>query len=291
MLPLICAITCGLANIAVGCSMKGAQNANCRTAWFGSVATGIACLLSMALLPFFSGPCDSGGVWLIGIALGCLFCTVIVLGVLANSMGPPSLAWSMANMGLLIPIGLAFLMGESLRWTDAIMLLVFGLMLSAFHRGIAKADDAINTRPWIYGLLLLAVFLGNGLLMFCFKLNQLLFPAANKASLLVAMYGSGFILFVLFSVIWHRPWHGIGSKTFLGEVKWGVMLGAAISITQILMQSAMSLPAIIVFPLVQGLSLIGGVGLMAYVYREKLNVFKIIGIISGLIVVILSVLR
>jgi len=194
-------------------------------------------------------------------------------------------------MGLLIPIGLAFLMGESLRWTDAIMLLVFGLMLSAFHRGIAKADDAINTRLWIYGLLLLAVFLGNGLLMFCFKLNQLLFPGANKASLLVAMYGSGFILFVLFSVIRHRPWRGIGSKTLIGEVKWGVMLGAAISITQILMQSAMSLPAIIVFPLVQGLSLIGGVGLMAYVYREKLNVFKIIGIISGLIVVILSVLR
>jgi len=290
MLPLICAVACGLCNIAVGWSMKGAQNAECRTVWFGGFGNGIALLLSLSFLPFFTGPWAVGGVWLIGIMLGGLFCAAIMLNVLANVMGPPSVAWSMANMGLLVPVVLAWFMGEMLCRTDLMMLAAFLLMLAAFQRGMTTAKDSIKTRPWLYGLLLAAVFLVNGLLMFCFKLNQLLFPAANKASLLVAMYGSGFFLFSLMVL---RSRHSRRSRIAVSgsEMKWGVMLGAAISITQILMQSAMSLPAIIVFPLVQGLALIGGVGLMAYVYRETLNYFKIIGIIFGLIVIVLSVTR
>jgi multidrug transporter EmrE-like cation transporter len=74
-------------------------------------------------------------------------------------------------------------------------------------------------------------------------------------------------------------------------VKWGIMLGVAISVTQILMQAAMNLPAVIAFPLIQGLSLMGGVMLMSWLYREKFNRHKTIGVFLGLTVIVLSVFR
>lgn len=69
------------------------------------------------------------------------------------------------------------------------------------------------------------------------------------------------------------------------------MLGGSIGVTQILMQAAMGLPAVIVFPLVQGLSLLGGVLLLSLIYREKFNWAKLAGVGFGLAVIVLSILR
>jgi len=292
VLSLICAISCGLTNTVVGWSFKGAQNAHCPTERFGGYGSGIALLAALGMLPFFSGPCLTGGVWLIGSGLGVLFCATTALNVLANRMGPPSMAWSMANMGLLVPIILSWRLGESFRWSDGVMLLVFGMMLLGFQRGMAQADDRIRTSRGRYILLLAAVFLVNGLLMFGFKWNGMRYPDANPASLLTAMYGSAWVCFML----WTTVRHGVktsapANSTLWPTLKWGVVLGSAISLTQILMQAAMSLPAVVAFPLIQGLSLMGGVLLMAWVYRETLNGAKIVGLMAGLAVMILSVLR
>lgn len=292
MLSLICAISCGLTNTVVGWSFKGAQNAHCPTERFGGYGSGIALLAALVMLPFFSGPCLTGGVWLIGSGLGALFCATTALNVLANRMGPPSMAWSMANMGLLVPIILSWRLGESFRWSDGVMLLVFGVMLLGFQRGMAQADDRIRTSRGRYILLLAAVFLVNGLLMFGFKWNGMRYPDANPASLLTAMYGGAWGGFMVWMAIRHGgKTSAPANSTLWPTLKWGVVLGSAISLTQILMQAAMSLPAVVAFPLIQGLSLMGGVLLMAWVYRETLNGAKILGLIAGLAVMILSVLR
>ncbi len=57
------------------------------------------------------------------------------------------------------------------------------------------------------------------------------------------------------------------------------------------MQAAMNLPAVIVFPLVQGLSLAGGVLLMTAFFRERLNRYKIAGLVFGIGVIVTSVMR
>lgn len=290
MFALLCVVACGLANIAVGWSMKGAQNSGCRTAYFGICGNAAALLIAAATLPFFDGPRLVGGVWLIGLVLGGLFSASLSLGVLANLMGPPSVAWSMANMGLLVPIGLCCLFGEALRGFDAVMLLAFVLMLAAFQRGMTQANDVLCTGKWRYALLLAVIFVVNGLLMFCFKLNSLLYPTANKGVLLVGMYAGALVIFTLSALLRRRKSPPAG-QTWVPALKWGGMLGASIGVTQLLLQASMALPAVIVFPLVQGLSLMGGVLLMAVIYREKFNPPKTLGLMLGLLVLILSVLR
>jgi hypothetical protein len=292
--PLLCAITCGLTNIIVACSIKGAQHANSRPATFGSIASGIAFLSFGLSLPFFKGSSDVTGAWIIGAVLGILSFASITMGIYANAKGPPSIAWSIANMGLLVPIAIsAFYFGETLHAVDYLLLMFFILMLVFFHRGIARAKDISNIHPLGYGMLLLAVFMVNGLLMFCFKLNAIYFPEANKMCLLVATYGSSFLLFTAMMFFQRRKqWPEENIWVFpKNEVKWGMGLGISIGITQILMQESMVLPAIVSFPVIQGISLLGGVAFTSYIYHEIFNIQKTVGVILGLIVVLLSIAK
>ncbi len=284
-----CAAAAGASNVAVGFSFKGAQSAGCRTAHFGLAGSGCALIPLLAALVSLPGPRWEVGSWGIGTALGSLFALAVALNVSANRLGPPSVAWSVANMGLLVPVGLAWCCGETPMWSDGAMLAAFVLMVLAFYRGVAGAGDAIGTKTWCYALLLAAVFLVNGLLMFCFKLNQLWFPRTNPAGLLVAAYAASALWFAAAAL--RRRGDG-GSRSLRGrEIGWGALLGFSIGLTQLLMQAAMGLPAVIVFPLVQGVALMGGVLLIACVYRERLNRFKIVGLLLGLAVIVLSVVR
>jgi drug/metabolite transporter (DMT)-like permease len=123
MIPLICAIACGFTNIGIACSSKGAQSENCRIYSFGVIGSGIACFSSLACIPFFEGPSNIAGVWIIGIVMGILFFAAMALGVYANSKGPPSITWSITNMGLLVPIAMtALFFGEALHPLDYLLL-------------------------------------------------------------------------------------------------------------------------------------------------------------------------
>jgi multidrug transporter EmrE-like cation transporter len=187
----------------------------------------------------------------------------------------------------------ALFFGETLNPLDYLLLTLFTLMLVSFHRGIASAKDVSKINPFGYAMLMVAVFMVNGLLMFCFKLNAIYFPEANKACLLVAMYGSGFLLFagtILFLRQQNTRDRNMNIFQF-SEMKWGILSGLSIGITQILMQEAMKLPAIVSFPVIQGVSLLGGVAFTSYIYHEIFNIQKTIGVMLGLAVVLLSVAK
>ena len=169
MIPLICAIACGFTNIGIACSSKGAQSDHCRIYSFGVISSGIACISSLAGLPYFAGPSNITGVWILGIVMGILFFAAMALGVYANAKGPPSITWSITNMGLLVPIVMsALFFGEALYPLDYLLLTFFTLMLVSFHRGIARAKDVSKTNPIGFAMLMAAVFMVNGLLMFLF---------------------------------------------------------------------------------------------------------------------------
>jgi multidrug transporter EmrE-like cation transporter len=68
-------------------------------------------------------------------------------------------------------------------------------------------------------------------------------------------------------------------------------MGASTIAAVFLLQLAISLPAIVVFPVAQGIALIGGVVLMALIYKERINKFKVIEAILGLMVIIQAVFR
>lgn len=285
MLDWIFAAGSGLANSAVGFSIKGAQDSRCRTSHIGVVGCGCAALLMLGALAWLPGPRFVPASWLCGAVMGALFVAGLSLNLPANRRGPSSVAWSVANMGLLIPIGLSWLCGETPVWSDGLMLACFLAMIAAFYRGVARAGDAIAGSRRSYVLLLSAVFLVNGLLMFCFKWNQLRYPDASKAGFLAAAYSCATLLFAL------PPAKGRRRRTTRAEFGWGAALGISLGLTQLLMQTAMNLPAVIVFPLVQGLSLAGGVLLMTAFFRERLNRYKIAGLLLGIGVIVTSVMR
>lgn len=272
------------ANAGIGISIKGAQTNGCRTSFYGVVGC-IAGLFCVALfLPFLPGPRWITGAWGIGAVGGLCFAGATALNVAANRMGSPSVAWSIANMGLLVPILLGWCAGEPPVLQDLFMVIAFSMMLIALNRGTCSERKSASG-GWKYPLLLAMVFIVNGLVMLTFKWNQWAFPEANKASMLCAAYATSAICFAIQSVL-----HGV-SMPRKPEWSWGLFFGFMLAATQVLMQLSMKLPAAIVFPIVQGGSLLGGVLLMAFIFKEKLNLWKAAGILLGCLVIILSVVR
>jgi len=267
--------------------LKGAENSKCRIAAFGFTSMVIAASLAFGFIPMLPGAYSDAGVWISGIVIGILMSVAIATSVLANKEGPPSLVWSMANLGLIVPIILAAIFqNEPLRITDILLLGNFILMLWMFKRGMSAAKDFFaDNSPRRYAILLIAVFLSNGLLMFGFKVNEIIYPASNKACFVGALYSGAAILFLLSGIR-----HGLRHLRKC-ELKWGLMMGISTVAAVLFLQMAMKLPAIVVFPLTQGIALIGGVALMALIYKERINKFKIAGIALGLAIIVQSILR
>jgi len=291
MITFIFAIAAGISNAVMACTLKGAQNAECRIVPFGTVSMTLAALLAFAFIPVVQGSYSILGGWILGVVLGFLMSSAIASAILANREGPPSLVWCMANLGLIVPIALAAIFqNEPLRVSDTFLLGNFTLMLWMFKRGMRVAGDFSDghSRPWRYVILLVVVFLCNGLLMFGFKLNEMLYPALNKACFVAAFYSGASMAFLLSGVFLKRH-AGLHPRTC--ELKWGAMTGVFTVSAVLFLQAAMCLPAIVVFPIVQGIALIGGVVLMALIYKERINKFKAVGIALGFAMIIQSILR
>jgi multidrug transporter EmrE-like cation transporter len=223
--------------------------------------------------------------WILGTVMGVLLYVAIVTMVRANRLGPPSLPWTMANLALVVPVMLAALfLKEKLQLIDGVSLAAFGGMLLAFGRGSSRAEVAVGNRSALV-LLLILVLLTNGFLMFGFKLNSLLPAGGNTSALHAIMYGTGCLLAWLDEC--RKPYR----KYHLKEVFFGGCMGIGSGIAILLLLLAMKLPAVVVFPVVQGISLLGGICITALIYREHLNRWKITGVILGLAVILLSVWR
>jgi drug/metabolite transporter (DMT)-like permease len=284
--PVLCAIGAGLANTVVAVTVKGAQKNDCRPAKFGIVSMAAAFAISLLVSQTQSGSWLDWRLWALGVILGFLWYAAILLMVQANRLGPPSLPWAMANLALVVPVALAAVFfNESLRGKDAISLLVFGGMLLAFVQGTSRAGDVdVGNRRGLV-LFLLLVFLANGLLMFGFKLNSFLPAGVNKSALSAIMYGTGALLAVLDEI--RKPYR----KFLFKELTWGAAMGIGNGSSLLLLLVAMKLPANVAFPIIQGVSFLGGIGFTGLIFRERVNRWKILGIFLGLAVILLSVFR
>jgi drug/metabolite transporter (DMT)-like permease len=126
-----------------------------------------------------------------------------------------------------------------------------------------------------------AVFVANGLLMFGFKLFRRVLPEAHPASLIAAVYGCAAVL--------AAGWAGRGLATpKRKEVLYGLGAGAASALAGLGILGAMGLPAAAAFPVIQGVSLLGGVLLCALVFRERLTVRKLAALAVGILALLLT---
>ena len=84
---------------------------------------------------------------------------------------------------------------------------------------------------------------------------------------------------------------GASDRLTGGEWRCGLGVGAATGAAVLLLVHAMPLPAAVAFPVIQGISLLGGITLTTMVYRERINLLKVTGIALGLAVIALAVAR
>lgn len=225
--------------------------------------------------------------WLLGIAMGLLFDLAIYFVMQANRLGPASASWTVLNLGLLVPIFVApFIVDETVLWLDPIIVVLFALMLLMFARGMKDAGEVQKGFQKLHILMLLGVFFAQGLFLLGNKIKYLLFNEANTAGLTFIVYLSGATAVLVVILAGQRR------LTFpASELTAGALTGICNSLGTILLLGAMSLPSTLVFPLSASIALLGGVFLTSFIYGERVNRMKAIGVMLGFMALILAVFR
>lgn len=225
--------------------------------------------------------------WLLGIAMGLLFNLAIYFIMQANQLGAASASWTVLNLGLLVPILVSpFIVDEPVVWLDPIIIALFVLMLLMFARGMKDTEEVGQERHGLHILMLLGVFLAQGLFLLGNKIKYVLFEDANTAGLAFIVYLSGAT--TVLSLIYATEKRLIFLRS---ELIAGAITGVCNSVGTILLLNAMSLPSAMVSPLSASIALIGGVFLISYVYGEKFNRMKTIAVMLGLMALVLAVFR
>ena len=179
-----------------------------------------------------------------------------------------------------------FIVDEKVLWLDPIIVALFILMLLMFARGMKNTGEVVKGRHKLHILMLLGIFVAQGLFLLGSKIKYALFNDTNTAALTFIVYlsGAAAVLVVIYTTQ--------KRLTFLGsELKAGAVTGICNSLGVILLLSAMSLPSTIVFPLSASIALLGGVFLTSLIYGERLNRMKAIGVMLGLMALMLAVFR
>ena len=280
------AVGAGLATAGACLCLKAAERHQCRPRAFGLAQLGLAAALSVGVAMAQGARWSGVGFWGLGVTTGALMYGAVPIMIAANRVSPPSLVWAMANMGLLLPIlGSAVFLHEPLRPLDALVLALFAGMLVAFQRGTRAAQDICPGSRTKRALLLAAVLAVNGLLMFGFKVNGVLFAEHATGRLSAVMYATATLL----AAAQFRGWRDLREMR-AAEWRWGSAAGLA-SGTSILLLPTMRLPAGVAFPIIQGASLLSGTLLTALVFRERLNHWKLAAVLQGLAVLLVAVAR
>ncbi len=235
----------------------------------------------------FSG---TSPLWLLTAAMGFLYILVMRSMITANRHYPPSLVWMLANVALVVPVALAPMLLRE-RWhhaTDWLIIAAFAVLLWTSWKGMGADKSILKANAAGIGgaPALVSVFLGNGLLMLGYKLKGVFWPDVGTAQFALLIFSIGFYVELL---IGFR--RGIVLDIKPVEWKWGLSVGTAAAAANLSLIGSMRLPAVVVFPLVQGIGMGFGLLLLFIIYRECLNCWKIAGVALAVFILILSFAR
>jgi len=287
MSPLIFAILAGICWALMGLCYKLADHRRCRPIPFAVSFLLVAAAAAAFLLPGEKTTWNAPTLWLIAGAVGLVTFADIALLTRANALGPASIAWTMLNLGLLVPTLLApVFFHESLHLVDGMLLALFLLMLVSFARSMATAGETRAEHALAFGLCVVGVFILEGLYLLGGKVKFHLYGDANSAGYTVITYLVGAVL------AWgaHRFNRNYSPPS---GTEWlvGALAGITSSAGSLLLLAAMKLPAIVVYPITMGIALLGGVTLTMVIFKERLNIYKTVGLVLGVIVLLMATLR
>jgi len=292
MIPILCLIASGLAFTVLGLGYKYASVVKSRAGAYGSVFAGAACCIGLAYSFFETTAWGDWRLWALGASFGTAFTLCFTLFTHANRIGPVSVSWVMLNLSSLMAIALSTVFfKEPLRWVDAPIVALFTgmiLLLNAGMRAPAKDGAKAAAGPWFWPCAILAFAL-NGLCLFIWKIKDQTLPAGNNGAILAVSFGLAAVLLTVFHVagglrrhepLWRRE-----------DVKAGLMTGTFAVVGNLFLLSAASLPAMVLYPISQGLPMVGGVVAMAVIFRERFNTAKTASLLLSVAVLLLTLFR
>lgn len=288
-LAWFCALGVGVCNSVIAVVGKAAERTHCRASMYSLVLFAVAAGTALAIA-LAGGGVDwrDWRLWCYGMVMGGAYLAVVVVTLRANRRWPPSVVWAAANAAFVVPILVSLpLLGEPLKLLDAPILAGIGLMMVGLvdKRAVGAEGKAPGASALMCWFLMGAVFAINGLLMVGFKLFSQVVPAQPSSGLVVVTYGSAAVLALAMHVRQGTPrlgWHELGCG--LGG---GLLFGLA----ALALLGAMQLPAGAAFPVVQGVSLVGGMLLCAMIFREPLTLRKTAALAVGIVAMVLTVWR
>jgi multidrug transporter EmrE-like cation transporter len=225
--------------------------------------------------------------WLLGSAMGIFLNLAIFFVLQANRFGPAFMSWTVLNLSLLLPVILSpILFGDRFFWLDLMIMGFFILMLWSFAKGMPNGFAGKKEGGMVHILMLLAVFFANGVLQLGNKYKYILFGDLNTSGFLFILYLSGALLALL--VIYTQ-----GSRPFPSAAEFRVGMGTGFlnGTGAIFYVGAMNLPASVVFPVSAGIGLVGGVFLTIFIFAERMDRFKAMGVAFGFMALALAVMR
>lgn len=207
----------------------------------------------------------------------------IVSMMMAFERGPASYTSLVYTAGLLIPVLAGWIWwGEGIRATQAAALvLLFPSFYLASRRREASGGGAAIDRRWLAPAL--AAFLSSGTSMLLAKLHQRQLPGGEiREYITIAFAVTAAVSLVLHFATRRRPPAPIPRSHLLSTVVLVAVVGTCNAVANMVgIRLIGSLPAIVVFPVLNGGTVLVVSGLSALLFREHLDRYRAAGLVAG----------
>ena len=235
-------------------------------------------------------------IYVIAVAQGLAFVGAVYFISKASDMGFMGIGWAFLGMSILaVILGTRIFLGEPLYISDALSLVVFLAMIFLMQDRdpVVKEEQKSAKKLQIKkNLICAALFFLNAVILIAYRFKKAWFTefgSDTNSALMAAV--SGFTATIFALCLHYFMERGANKKLTKTEWKGGIVVGITLILIVFFNFPAMELPAAVMFPISQGISILGGVALIAVIYKEKLSVYKKWGIFCAFLIILMSGLR
>jgi len=246
--------------------------------WFAAISV----FFSMMYLVISGGWNFTFSMELLPYAIGLGLMTAInqTTGILALREGPLSLSSLIGSYTIMIPIlhGI-FLLKETI--TPAIAAGIVLFMICMFL--VSKKEKEVSfSFKWI--VFVVMSLTSNGIALVVMKMQQTAFTGAYKNEFMIIGQGLAFLLLLAMTIIQRGDVKGNLKYSIL----FGIPKGITVAVYSVLLLVLVNLmPAMLLYPLLTGLSMAITLVVSLFVYKEKLTKQQIAGYCVGVVSIIL----
>jgi len=240
----------------------------------------VASIISLLFILFKEDAYFSIHTFLFSLGLGLLFVVSFFAFAKAISYAGTGLATTSSRLSVIIPIVLSILIYNETPTEFQIVGFVLTIVtFILFYFSIS--DGHISGEGFIKYFLLLAVLIGIGINDFSMKIFKSWKPEQEEPFFVFFIFFSAFIyasVYIVFNKI----------KIIKQTAVWGLILGIPNVFSTIFLLAALAFfPAILVYPLINVGIIIFTTLLAFIIWKEKLNQWGILALISGVLAIIL----